>query len=229
MGSNIKIDVRKERLQNKNSEDEFRDSIATVDEKGKRLWIYPKKPSGKFHGWRIVVTIILLSLLFGGPFIKINGQPLLLLNVLERKFIIFGQAFWPQDFVLLAVTLIAFFVFVILFTVVFGRVWCGWLCPQTLFMEMVFRKIEYWIEGDAAAQRRLSKEKWNAEKIFKKTSKQTIFILISILDSTYGVGLFDWRGTHLRDRPSTTFRKHSRFHWPRFIHCNILWTLCKVS
>jgi len=181
MGSNIKIDVRKERLQNKNSEDEFRDSIATVDEKGKRLWIYPKKPSGKFHGWRIVVTIILLSLLFGGPFIKINGQPLLLLNVLERKFIIFGQAFWPQDFVLLAVTLIAFFVFVILFTVVFGRVWCGWLCPQTLFMEMVFRKIEYWIEGDAAAQRRLSKEKWNAEKIFKKTTKQTIFILISIL------------------------------------------------
>src|SRR6186713_1719576 len=181
MGSNIKIDVRKERLQNKNSEDEFRDSIATVDEKGKRLWIYPKKPSGKFHTWRIIVTVILLSLLFGGPFIKINGQPLLLLNVLERKFIIFGQAFWPQDFVLLAVTLIAFFVFVILFTVVFGRVWCGWLCPQTLFMEMVFRKIEYWIEGDAAAQRRLSKEKWNAEKIFKKTSKHTLFILISIL------------------------------------------------
>jgi len=181
MGSNIKIDVRKERLQNKNSEDEFRDSIATVDEKGKRLWIYPKKPSGKFHTWRIIVTVILLSLLFGGPFIKINGQPLLLLNVLERKFIIFGQAFWPQDFVLLAVTLIAFFVFVILFTVVFGRVWCGWLCPQTLFMEMVFRKIEYWIEGDAAAQRRLSKEKWNGEKIFKKTSKHTLFILISIL------------------------------------------------
>ena len=118
MGSNIKIDVRKERLQNKNSEDEFRDSIATVDEKGKRLWIYPKKPSGTFHTWRIVVTVILLSLLFGGPFIKINGQPLLLLNVLERKFIIFGQAFWPQDFVLLAVTLIAFFVFIILFTVV---------------------------------------------------------------------------------------------------------------
>ena len=120
-------------------------------------------------------------MLFGGPFIKINGQPFLLLNVFERKFIIFGQAFWPQDFVLLAVTLITFFVFVILFTVVFGRVWCGWICPQTLFMEMVFRKIEYWIEGDAAAQRRLSKEPWNAEKIFKKTSKQTIFILISIL------------------------------------------------
>jgi polyferredoxin len=70
------------------------------------------------------VTVILLSLLFGGPFIKINGQPLLLLNVLERKFIIFGQAFWPQDFVLLAVTLIAFFVFVILLRCIWSRlVW----------------------------------------------------------------------------------------------------------
>src|SRR6186713_3188323 len=171
MGSNIKIDVRKERLQNKNSEDEFRDSIATVDEKGKRLWIYPKKPSGNLHRWRIVVTVILLSLLFSGPFIKISGQPLLLLNVLERKFVIFGQAFWPQDFFLLAITLITFFVFVILFTVVFGRIWCGWLCPQTLFMEMVFRKIEYMIEGDAAAQRRLDKEPWGYNKLSKKTLK----------------------------------------------------------
>jgi polyferredoxin len=170
MGSNIKIDVRKERLQNKNSEDEFATVLPPLTKKENVFGSIPKNHPANFTTWRIVVTVILLSLLFGGPFIKINGQPLLLLNVLERKFIIFGQAFWPQDFVLLAVTLIAFFVFVILFTVVFGRVWCGWLCPQTLFMEMVFRKIEYWIEGDAASQRRLSKEKWNAEKIFKKTS-----------------------------------------------------------
>jgi hypothetical protein len=88
----IRIDVRKERLaksESSNINDEFRDSIATVDADGKRLWIYPKKPSGRFHKWRIVVTIILLSILFGGPFIKINGQPFLLLNFLERKFVIF--------------------------------------------------------------------------------------------------------------------------------------------
>ena len=104
--------------------EEFRDSIATVDEKGKRVWIYPKKPAGLYHNWRIVVTIFLLSILFAGPFLKIGGQPFLLLNIFERKFVILGQAFWPQDFFLLAVTLITFFVFVILFTVVFGRVWC---------------------------------------------------------------------------------------------------------
>src|SRR5690606_26276901 len=182
----IRMNIREERLAKSTGfvlgegDEEFRDSIATVDEKGKRRWIYPKKPSGRYHNWRIVVTTVLLTLLFAGPFIKINGQPLLLMNVVERKFVILGQAFWPQDFVLLAVTLITFFVFIILFTVVFGRIWCGWLCPQTLFMEMVFRKIEYWIEGDAAAQRRLDKEKWTFQKIYKKTLKHTIFIAISV-------------------------------------------------
>ena len=164
-------------------DEEFRDSIATVDEKGKRVWVYPKKPSGYYHRLRIVVTVFLLSLFFAGPFIKITGQPLLLLNIFERKFVIFGQAFWPQDFVILAITLITFFVFIILFTVVFGRVWCGWMCPQTLFMEMVFRKIEYWIEGDAPAQRRLNKDPLAFTKVWKKTAKHTLFILISLLIS----------------------------------------------
>lgn len=162
-------------------DEEFRDSIATVDEKGKRIWVYPKKPAGYYHRLRVIVTVVLLSLLFGGPFIKIGGQPLLLLNIFERRFVIFGQAFWPQDFILLALTLITFFVFVILFTVVFGRIWCGWMCPQTLFMEMVFRKIEYWIEGDANEQRKLAKEPWTPKKIGKKTLKQFIFLSISVL------------------------------------------------
>lgn len=162
-------------------DEEFRDSIATVDEKGKRIWVYPKKPSGHYHTLRIIVTVVLLSILFAGPFIKIGGQPFLLLNIFERRFVVLGQAFWPQDFILLALALITFFVFIILFTVVFGRVWCGWACPQTLFMEMVFRKIEYWIEGDANEQRRLNKAPWTSQKIVKKTFKQIIFLVISIL------------------------------------------------
>jgi cytochrome c oxidase accessory protein FixG len=162
-------------------DEQFRDSIGTVDEKGKRIWVYAKKPGGYFHQWRIAVTVVLLSILFAGPFLKINGQPFLLLNIFERKFVILGQAFWPQDFVLLALTLITFFVFIILFTVVFGRIWCGWMCPQTLFMEMVFRKIEYWIEGDANEQRRLNKEPVSGKKIIKKTAKHFLFILISVM------------------------------------------------
>lgn len=162
-------------------DDDFRESLATVDANGKRIWLYPRKPSGKFHNWRVAVTVALLALLFAGPFLRINGQPALLLNVFERKFIILGQVFWPQDFFLLAIVLITFFVFIILFTVVFGRVWCGWMCPQTLFMEMLFRKVEYWIEGDAPAQKRLDSAPWDFTKIWKKTVKHALFLALSLL------------------------------------------------
>jgi len=159
----------------------FRDAIATVDEKGKRIWVYPKKPKGKFTNYRTIVSIFLLAILFSGPFIRIGGEPLLLFNVLERKFIILGNVFWPQDFHLFVFAMITAIVFVILFTVVFGRIFCGWMCPQTIFMEMVFRKIEYFIEGDFKQQRRLDKQPWNAEKIRKKGIKHLVYILISFL------------------------------------------------
>ena len=159
----------------------FRDSIGTVQDDGKRKWIYPRKVSGKFYKWRTYLSYVLLAVLFAGPFIKIDGQPLLLLNFFERKFVIFGAVFWPQDTYLLVFMLLLFVVFIILFTVVFGRVFCGWFCPQTLFMEMVFRKIEYWIEGDANQQRKLNAMPWNSEKILKKSGKMIIFIGISLL------------------------------------------------
>jgi len=162
---------------------EYRDSLATVDAEGKRIWVYPKKPSGRIHNWRIVVTVLLLGLLFSGPLIKVNGHPLFLFNIFERKFIIFGQVFWPQDFILFGLAMITFFVFVILFTTAFGRIWCGWACPQTLFMEMVFRKIEYLIEGDANQQRKLNAAPWTTEKIFKKGLKQFLFLAISLVIS----------------------------------------------
>ena len=162
-------------------DEEFRDSIATVDEKGKRIWIYPKKPRGKFHVRRVVVAVVLLIALFVGPFIKIDGHPLILLNIFERKFVLFGQAFWPQDFFLFVLAMLTLFVFIILFTVIYGRVWCGWACPQTIFMEMVFRKLEYLIEGDANRQRKLDKSPWNFNKIWRKTVKHLLFIFISAL------------------------------------------------
>lgn len=160
---------------------EFRDSIATVDSTGKRVWVYPKKPKGKYHNHRMWVTILLLTVFFAGPLISIGDRPFMLFNIFERKFVVFGQAFWPQDFFLLAITLIAGFVFVIFFTVIFGRLWCGWACPQTLFMEMVFRKIEYWIEGDANQQRKLDNRPWDTDKILKKTLKHLIYVVFSLL------------------------------------------------
>jgi polyferredoxin len=159
----------------------YRDKIATVDEKGKRIWVYPKKPEGRFYNARTYLSWLLLALLFGMPFIKVGGEPLLLFNVLERKFILFGILFMPQDFHLFGFAMITLVVFIILFTVVFGRLFCGWVCPQTIFMEMVFRKIEYWIEGDANAQRRLNQSPWTTEKMIKKVGKQAIFFVIAVL------------------------------------------------
>lgn len=157
----------------------FRDSINTVDEKGKRKWIYPKKPSGKFHNLRSIVSIILLAILVIMPFIKVNGRPFLLFNVLERNFILFGIPFGPHDFLMFALAMIAIILFVVLFTAVFGRVFCGWACPQTVFMEMVFRKIEYLIEGDAAQQRKLNQSAWTGNKIMKKGIKYSVFFAVS--------------------------------------------------
>ena len=153
----------------------FRDRIATVNEKGRRIWIFPKKPSGSYYNKRKILSYFLLALLFGGPHIRIGSEPFLLLDIIHRKFVIFGQVFWPQDMYILAVLLILAVVFVILFTIIYGRIFCGWVCPQTIFMEMLFRRIEYFIEGDAPAQRLLDKAPWTAEKIFKKTSKHVIF------------------------------------------------------
>jgi polyferredoxin len=158
---------------------DFRDTIATVGDDGKRAWVYPKKPKGRYYDWRSYVSYVLLVILFGLPWIRFGGEPLVLLNVLERKFILFGLSFTPQDFHLFAILMITGMVFIILFTVVFGRIFCGWVCPQTIFMEMVFRKIEYWIEGDANAQRKLTKAPWTKDKIRKKVIKQGLFVLVS--------------------------------------------------
>ena len=119
----------------------FRNQLATVTSEGKRKWVFPKKPSGRFHRARIVVSAVLLLILFITPFIKVNGHPFMLFDFINRKFILFGILFGPQDFYLLALALISSLVFIILFTAVFGRIFCGWACPQTIFLEMVFRKI----------------------------------------------------------------------------------------
>ncbi|MCM5664212.1 cytochrome c oxidase accessory protein CcoG [Galbibacter mesophilus] len=163
------------------SEEKFRDSIGTINEEGKRAWVFPKKPHGHYYKYRKYVSYFLLAFLILAPFIKINGNQFLLFNVLERRFNIFGFPFWPQDFYLFVISMIIGVVFVTLFTVAFGRIFCGWICPQTIFMEMVFRRIEYWIDGDRGAQMRLDKQEWNAQKIRKRLLKWFIFFLISFL------------------------------------------------
>ena len=165
---------------NQNNE-KFRDSIGTINEEGKREWVFPKKPKGKYYDYRKWVSYFLLLFLFASPFIKLNGNQLLMFNVLERRFNLFGFPFWPQDFHIFVIMMIIFVIFIVFFTVAFGRIFCGWMCPQTIFMEMVFRRIEYWIEGDRGKQMRLRNLPWNAEKIRKRVLKWSVFFLISFI------------------------------------------------
>ncbi|MBN1651541.1 MAG: cytochrome c oxidase accessory protein CcoG [Bacteroidales bacterium] len=163
------------------SQSTFRDSIVTVDEQGKRIWLFPKKPKGRFYNRRKIVGWTLLAILFGVPLIKINGSPLFLFHVIKREFILFGVHFWPQDSYLFAIAMISLLVGIVLFTTVYGRFWCGWTCPQTVFLEVLFRPIEYLIDGDRNAQMKLKAAAWNFDKIWKRLLKNSIFILLSVL------------------------------------------------
>lgn len=160
---------------------DFRDHIATAEKSGKRRWLYPRRVDGKFFRWRTWFSWVLIAIMFAGPFITVGGNPLLLMNIMERKFVVLGQIFWPQDMIIFAVTVLIVFVGIFVFTAAFGRLWCGWACPQTVMMEMVFRKIEYAIEGDAHEQRALDAAPWSRKKIFQKLSKHSLFFVLSFV------------------------------------------------
>jgi cytochrome c oxidase accessory protein FixG len=160
---------------------DFRDHIATADAEGRRQWLYPRKPRGRFYRARTWLTWLLLAVMFGGPFVKINGNPLLMINVVERKFAVLGVIFWPQDNLVFALGFLLFLTGIAVFTAAFGRLWCGWTCPQTVLMEMVFRKIEYRIEGDAHQQRVLDRGPWTAAKVARKALKHGIFFGLSFM------------------------------------------------
>lgn len=161
----------------------FRDRVASVTEDGKRSWVYALKPSGQWYNYRKYLSWVYLAVFFIMPFIKVNDLPLLMINVPEGKFIIFTKIFWPQDFFIFAIGMITFIIFIVLFTVLYGRLFCGWACPQTVFMEFVFRPIEWMIEGSPSQQKKLNDGPWNAEKIRKKVLKHFLFFSFAVLIS----------------------------------------------
>ena len=163
-----------------NTDLSFRDRPINLDERGSRKWVYAKKPKGKWYTRRTIFSWFVLLFFIAVPFIRVNGNPFILLDVDGRRFIIFGAIFWAHDTLILALLMLSFVLFIVLFTVTFGRLWCGWACPQTIFLEMVFRKVEYLIEGDYRKRLKLDKAPWTLEKIAKKLAKHSIFVLISL-------------------------------------------------
>lgn len=160
----------------------FRDTASSVANSGKRNWVYALKPKGKFYNTRQILAAIYVLIFFSLPLIKVNGMPFFMINILKGKFIIFSKIFWPQDFFIFAIAMITFIVFIVLFTVVFGRLFCGWACPQTIFMEFIFRKIEWWIEGSPTQQKAMNNNSdWTLKIFWKKALKHALFFLLSFL------------------------------------------------
>jgi cytochrome c oxidase accessory protein FixG len=159
----------------------FRDHLATVDARGRRKWVFAQKPRGRWYNLRTYISWGFFVLFFATPFIYVNGQPLFQLNIPQARFIIFSKVFWPQDFFIFGLTMVTFIVFVILFTAAFGRLFCGWVCPQTIFMEMLFRKVEYAMLGDAAAQRLARSRPRTTSWLLKNGLKHVVFFLLSFV------------------------------------------------
>lgn len=157
----------------------FRNELASVAPDGRRRWVYARQPSGRYYRARTVVSWLLLAFLFGAPFVTVNGLPLVKLGFLERTFAFFGLMFWPQDFYLVVLVALTVLVTLVLSTATIGRVWCGWLCPQTIFLEMLFRKIEYAIEGSAAQQLRRNRGPWTTDRLWRSGLKHAIFFVLS--------------------------------------------------
>lgn len=157
----------------------FRDRPSTFGKDGKRVWLFPKMPKGKLYNIRRIIAWTLLTFFYAAPFLKFRGEPLIFLNFLERKFILFGNTFYPQDFHLLVLAVIALVVFIVLFTVIYGRIFCGWVCPQTVFLEFLYRPIEYLIDGDAEQQKELADQPTDAIKVLKRILKHGIYLCIS--------------------------------------------------
>lgn len=160
---------------------DFRETLYTIDTRGNRRWVYSALVKGRWFKKRVIVAYALMIFYLALPWIKINGQQGVLLDFTNRKFIFLGTTFWATDTLFLVFLLLALALALFFFSAVLGRVWCGWACPETIFLEFLFRPIERLIEGSGAQRLRLDQQPWNFKKLQKKILKHSLCGILSWL------------------------------------------------
>ena len=156
------------------------DRPSTMDETGKRVFVFPASVHGFWRNARSVVEVFLVIFFLVLPWIKIGGHQALLLDIANRRFSVFGLTFWAHDAPLIFFLLAFFSIGLAFVTAIWGRIWCGWACPQTVFIDGVFRRLEYLIIGSHIQQRNLAKAPWNPRKFFKLSFLWTLFLIVSL-------------------------------------------------
>ncbi len=154
------------------------DVPTTIGERGKRVWIYPSWLRGRMLTWRTASHLFLFTLLLVGPWIDVGGNQAIRFDIPGRRMHLFGMTFFATDGAYLLVAFGLFFTAILLVTALFGRAWCGWACPQTVFLETIIRPIERLIEGKATRRKALDRGPWNFNKIVRKCAKYSAFLLV---------------------------------------------------
>ena len=164
--------------------------LSTTDENGHRIYLNPEEVKGKWQKRRSIVYWFLIGVYLVLPWINIKDKPALKVDIFNREFTFLGGTIHGVEPILMFLILIAALFLVAFVTSVFGRVWCGWACPQTVFIQTIFLKIEKLIEGTPKTRRDLDASRWTLEKIFKRSFKWTIFTIISLHIAHSFVGYF---------------------------------------
>ena len=157
------------------------DSVTTINSDGSHFFLHPADVKGRWTLARRVFGLALIALYVALPWIPINGSPALFFDVEMRRFHVFGLTLVPQDLwvMFFGVTGLGFTLFFV--TALLGRLWCGWACPYTVFLDHVFRRIERWIEGDSVARKKLAAAPWTAGKVVRRVAKHSLYVLCASL------------------------------------------------